>query len=529
MATLDELLDGLAEHGEKESTGSFTLSSTHAWKGLEQSIGHPDPLPRFLLRWLADRARQGARGVRIETQGSQIFFRGGGLESDTASGSAPILDFSGRDIDLARAVVCAEKLRAAEFTLTFDDGHQRWDALFGGCQDPTWEQLESRGQKEIVVSFELPTFSGGRTGKSWEKGLSRACCYTPFPLTWNGKSLRKQVQFQHKPFAWRRILPRETNADQFDFLPPEEALVHFVCSRHPVAEVLMGLNDSGTAEQTVIYRGERLPFNRPGFLPGFEVILRCDCLKVDMQGNSLVEESTLIGLLSDLREEAYDLVVQIFRLTPPPPADILFRMLKGIESVAIYLFEEARYFEGFTLMHWLEQNTSAHLVSLPFQEHYSFLRLGSLLADKAGQPRTAGHLDKQAKALVAQYGSSDSVYPVEAALIDAFLEAKTRRQENDRLHHHTRSRLHLLAVRTRKKGQLEHAYRLYLVLMTSFSTIDSEQLDNWFETAELTRELKKERGLKLLSELISRSLSSGRLALSSRNYQRVKSLCRSLS
>ena len=65
--------------------------------------------------------------------------------------------------------------------------------------------------------------------------------------------------------------------------------------------------------------------------------------------------------------------------------------------------------------------------------------------------------------------------------------------------------------------------------MTSFSTIDSEQLDNWFETAELTRELKKERGLKLLSELISRSLSSGRLALSSRNSQRVKSLCRSLS
>ena len=131
--------------------------------------------------------------------------------------------------------------------------------------------------------------------------------------------------------------------------------------------------------------------------------------------------------------------------------------------------------------------------------------------------------------MIDQHGPSDSIYPIEAALIDASLEAKTRRGENDRLHHHTRSRLHLLAVRARKKGQLEQAYRLYLVLMTSFCTIDSEQLDNWFEACELTRELQKDRGLKLLAGVLKRSLSSGRLKLSSRNFQRAKSLCKDIS
>ena len=529
MATLDELLDGLAEHGEKESTGSFTLSSSHAWKGLEQSIGHPDPLPRFLVRWLHERTRQGSYGVRIETRGSKIFFRGGVLESNTSSSSAPILDYSGGDIDLARAVVCAKKLGAAEFILSFDDGRHRWDALFGGCQDPNWEQLESGDENTILVSFELPTFTSGRIAKAWEADLAKAFAHCPFPLSWNGKSLRKQVEFQHQPFAWRRVLPREKNADQLDFLPPRNALVHFVCSRHPIAEILMALNDSGKAEQTIIYRGEKLPFKRPGFLPGLEIIIRCDCLKVDLQGNSLVEEKTLNDLLSELRDEAYDMVLQLFRLTPPPPSEVLSRMLKGVESVALYLFEEARYLEGFTLMNWLEKNASDYAQGLSFQEHYSFLRLGSLLADKVSQPRTAGNLDRQAKSLITQHGSSDSIYPIEAALIDASLEAKTRREENDRLHHHTRSRLHLLAVRTRKKSQLEHAYRLYLVLMTSFSTIDSEQLDNWFEACELSRELHKDRGLRQLVGVLRRSLSSGKLTLSSRNLKRAKSLCKDIS
>lgn len=529
MATLDELLDGLAEHGEKESTGSFTLSSSHAWKGLEQSISHPDDLPRFLVRWLHQRSRHGSSNVRIETRGSRIEFRGGAPESDTPSDSAPILDYSGRDIDLARAVVCSKKLGAAEFLLSVDDGGQRWDALFGSCRDPAWEKLQSGCKKTLLVSLELPTFTSGRTAKAWEADLLKTFTHAPFPLSWNGKSLRKQVEFQRRPFAWRRVLPREKHAYQLDFLPPHDALVHFVCSRHLRAEILMSLNDSGVAEQTVIYRGEKMRFERPGFLPGFEIIIRCDSLKVDLQGNSLIEERTLKELLLELRNEAYDMVLQLFRLTPPPPSDILVRMIKGIESVALYLLEEARYFEGFTLMHWLEQNTTAQLVGFSFQEHYSFLRLGSLLADKAGQPRTAGNLDRQAKAVIDQHGPSDSIYPIEAALIDASLEAKTRRGENDRLHHHTRSRLHLLAVRARKKGQLEQAYRLYLVLMTSFCTIDSEQLDNWFEACELTRELKKGRGLKQLAGVLKRSLSSGRLKLSSRNFQRAKSLCKDIS
>lgn len=521
MATLDELLSDLAKDGEREGTGTFTLSSEQAWKGLRHSIAAPKLLPVFILRWLYRRLQASQVEIAVLAKGSTLGLTASCHESLTWCGQhPPFLDFSGADLDLTRAVVCAEKLKASSICLEIDTGGERHVARFSCAGEPEWELKESTGRREVCFS----TVLAKRIPKGWGSEIEKLFCYSSVPIVWNSKSINRPVSFQYSTAVWRRVLPQNKELGQLSFLPPSNCPIYFVCARHEDTEILMGLSSAGFSRCRLIYCGQLFELQTVGFPTGFEIIINTTSLRLDIQGSSVVLDQLYRKLRREIREESYDMVLQLFRLEPPVEPSILSCAFRGVESAILHLLDEQRYFEGFVLAEWLDRQTSGYRPPRHFQEEYTFLKLTAMLSERAKQHLTARSFSARAKQLVMESGSSDSPFRVEAALIDASLEAKFRRGEEDRLSHHTRSNLHLLGVRERQKGKQEQAFRIFFVLATSLASLTNEHIDVWFDAMELAKSLGKRRALNVLATLFRTSREDGSLKVMRKQLERAREL-----
>jgi hypothetical protein len=523
MAALEELLEGFREGGVRESSGEFTLAPDHVWKGLAHSLSDPEDLPRFLMRWLVSHPCQ-PQSIKVRTTGTSLTFCALEILHPNRICPAPLLDYAGKDIDLSRAIICAEKFTSEPVILRLSHLTEGWIAEFNGGPG-LWRSDSSKPSQKFEVEISLAKNEFSRLSKTWKVTLKSRFGHCPADIRWNQESLNASFQFSTPTLVWRRILPLNSDFPLVSFQPPEGFVVDsYVSQKHPHSEILMAIGDKPEGSLRVLHQGEALSLDRPGFLPGFEILINTNRLTLDMQGTSVVQNDDYEQLLQELRGEAYDMVLQLYRATPPLAAEVIARHLLPLESALLYLLDQQRYTEGHLLAQWIESAAGSTIAHRRFRDAYTFLRASYHFAAQSNQPRTAETFASKAKRLVLQTGSTDSAYPVEGALIDAHLEAKIRRDEPDQLTHHTRSHLHLLAIRCRQRGQVEHAYRLFFVLVKSLQNITPEHLDIWFEAVELANELSKRKALRRLARHMGRSERRGTIQLSDEVKKRAMRL-----
>ena len=525
MAALERLLEDLTSDGIPDGYGSFTVASDQVWRGLHHSISQAEQFPRFALRWLSAHPGEPA-SLHIETAQNEIVFKASDFQAPFAldGSQPPLLDYAGKDLELSRALVCAEKLGSENLTLSVAGTERSWEGNFqsGPAQ---WALREPRKAKQICLSFQLPKRQAKKSFKQWNKEVVQyfSCC--PNLLTWNGKKLNQPYSFQEPVILWRRIMPKDPNQATVAFRPPlNPCLDNFVCSRHENSEIFMALNPTGENSLTLIHAGEKMPISRPGFLPGFEILIATERLNLDMQGNAIVENEAYHQCLNELREEAYDMVVQLYRADPPLDTETLLIHLIAVEGVLLYLLAQHRFVEGYTICSWISETVGAALEYRAPREAYTFFKIASLLSERASQQQTSNRYSGKCKALVKETNPSDSKFAIDAALIDAHVEAKVRRNENDRLDHHTRSQLHLLALRCQRSGDTESAFRLFHVLATSFNYMESENFKVWTQACESARQNNKMKSLTALGRVYHRSLNHGTLKLIRREREQADTL-----
>lgn len=511
MSRLEELLEGLAEEGTRHDSGQFTLSASQVWQKLGSSLEDPSALPRFLARWMLDSPARPAL-VNFELDAKRLVVRAADLRNPSALPRAcPNPDFSGADLDLARAVICAHTLQAQKLELVFHTPTQEWQGRFPQLGSVEWRQEPPSGEPfQLVFSAELPRSAQKLAKSSWQTMLSQQFALCGPRLQWNGQTIGGTLRLSEGPLVWRRITPRTGGPPLLSFAPPTRGL-HFVSAKHEHSEIVMALCNRKESFLRVVSRGELVPLSKPGFLTGFEVYLNSSRLSFDMKGTVLVWNRQLESLLQEIKEEAYDMVLQVYRAEPQPEAGELLRHFEGLQSVLFYLLEEQRWDEGYYLASWLDQRLDAELAILPARQRYTFYRTSEHFANQANHPRTAQRFARQARDAAPP---SEQDWGVETALIDAYLDGKVRRDSPDRLGHDLRSRMHLLAVRCLNAGRFEHAFQLFNQLTKAHREISYESLDLWFQTAGLAKDLNRPEALKRLLKQLKRSQEKGAVNLS---------------
>ena len=166
--------------------------------------------------------------------------------------------------------------------------------------------------------------------------------------------------------------------------------------------------------------------------------------------------------------------------------------------------------EGASLVEWMNRLLGNDRPRTEPAENYTYYRTAALHCERAGRHHLFQIFDKRAREIISELAGD---FAVEAALVDAHLEAKSRRGESDLLTHHTRSSLHVLGIRCRNQGALEQAFRLHYVLVSSIVFLEQEHLDLWFEVAEMARDLNRLDHLKRLLRLLQRSKKRGTVNL----------------
>ena len=499
---IEELLEGLAVEGADQGTGHFTISPDQVWKGLQSAVSHGEGLPRFALRWLI--AQHPVR-VEMEMDGAQMTITA--PLSYSPDQAQPHFDYSGRDIDLARCLVSAQKLKAVDFRLTVQGPDVGWLGSFPGDTHEHWIQGGGRSEALLRLQFQVPS---KKLFKDWKKLVTKHFFLAPVPVLWNGEAVTRLYEFSLPPLVWRRLIPQHADQPKLNIRVPEKAMEEFVCTRRWDNELLMGLSSLQTSQIKFVHHGEVFEVDKPGFLPGFEILVNGVDLSTDIQGLALVENEPFSHLLETLREEAYDMALQLYHADPPPGRTEMAGHLVALQSVLVYLLNEKRFVEGASLVEWMNRLLGSAPPSLEAAENYTYFRTAALHCERAKRHHLFQIFDKQAKAVISE---APTEFAVEAALVDAHLEAKSRRGETDLLTHHTRSSLHVLGVRCRKQGRMEHAFRLHYVLVTSIVYLSQEHLDLWFEVAEMARDLHKTEHLKRLLRLLQRSKKRGTVNL----------------
>ena len=499
---IEELLEGLAVEGTESGSGHFTISPDQVWKGLGHAVSDGLNLPRFALRWLISRH---PRRVEVRTDGALVSITAPLPYSPEAE--QPHFDYSGKDIDLARCLVSAQKMKARDLRLTLQGPDASWLGSFSADSPERWVRGGGRPDSVLRLEFQVPA---RKVFKGWEDLVRKHFFLAPVSVLWNGVAITKLFEFQPAPLVWRRLVPQTADQPKLNVRVPERAVAEFVCTRRWDNELLMGLSSHQVSRIKLVHNGELFGLQRPGFLPGFDILVNATELATDMQGLTLVENKQLDQLLETLREEAYDMALQLFHAVPPPSRQELTGHLVAMQSVLVYLLNEKRFVEGAALVEWMNRILGSGLPRTEPAENYTYFRTAALHCERAGRHHLFQIFDKRAREIISESGGD---FAVEAALVDAHLEAKSRRGEADLLTHHTRSSLHVLGVRCRKQGALEQAFRLHYVLVSSIVFLEQEHLDLWFEVAEMARDLNRLDHLKRLLRLLQRSKKRGTVNL----------------
>ena len=502
--SIENLIEGLSLHGKREGSGDFTLAPDRVWAGLAPSVSDPTAFPRYILRWLV---LSSPEVIQVSRRGSELEFLAP-LSENTALAKLPF-DFSGRDVDLARAVICSGMTGAQKFSVLLEDQGRSVEIPLSnsgaGTSIATRVDGNDRSLRVRLKSGEKKIIA------QWKAIAERQFALSPIPVIWEKKPLTKSLKLENDPLIWKRLLPGVGEGRRFNFQAPPRSVESFVTTRPWDYEVLLGLTSQEVTSLKVLYRGDLFHFERPGFLPGFEIVVGTNTLSTDMQGLSLVANTEFESTLNSLRGEAYDMILQLFHAEKRPTGPLLASYMTAFGGVLLYLLAENRFLEGSTLAEWCLESVP-HLSNLQSPEaRYTFLRCISLHLKLANRPHLAARLEKTIKSLMAEHGVN---FQVQATLIDAHLEAKTRRNDNDLHSHHTRERLHLLALKAREAGRMEEAFGLYYELLQGHKHLTSDQLDLWFEVADLARDLEKIAHLKILLRSLKRSSQRGTLRLS---------------
>jgi hypothetical protein len=501
---IEELLEGLAVEGSVKGGGTFTIAPDQVWKGLGHAVRDLNELPRFTLRWLT--AFNPSR-LEVTQKGTRVAFTAhlaAALPSDR-----PQFDYSGKDIDLARSLVCVHKSGGTDLRMTVQGPHTTWQGHYPSQGASEWTQ--DGGAASALVKLEF-TVSDKRAIAAWKKPTSEHFCFCPVQLDWQGSAITRLYEFETPALVWRRLIPHSNDKAKLNFRAPETSLADFVCTRRWNNELIMSLSTHRTSRLKLVFNGDLFCVERPGFLPGFEILLNTDQVQLDMQGTQLVKNQALKNLLQIMRDEAYDMVLQLYHCDPPPSRDTLSDHLVALESVLVNLLTEKRFVEGANLVDWIHGHLGNTLPERPVEENYTFFRTAALLCENAQRPHLALRFEQQARKVMS---GSRVEFGVEAALVDAHLEAKSRIGKEQSLSHHTRSQLHLMAVRCRSAGDFGQTFRLLYILLTSSRSVKTDDLDVWFEAAELARDLNKLEHLKKLLKLLKRSRKKGDLKLTS--------------
>lgn len=505
MSTLEELLEGLVSEGTRDSTGSFTLAPSQVWGRLSQSLTGPEDLPRFAVRWLANRPER-PLSIRIEDRSGNVTFVASELSNRVEE--RPEFDYSGRDLDLARAMVAVQQLEIPSVSVNADG----WVGTAKEANPVAWERQREEPTGEITLTLSLPRKLAKTLIGEWKLLLQQTLAYCPIPIAWNKTPITRSVEFSLPSLVWRRLIPTQKTFPLLDFCPPSSAIEHYVTPRHDSYEVLISLGPGTASQVSIIHRGDIFALHRPGFLPGFEIIINSPEISLDMNGQAVVVNQKLEQLLESIRPETYDMVLELYRTDRRLTNVEMAGMMTPLSSILLYLLSQKRVVEGYLIAQWIQDSLGDTIPPRSRSELYTFYRAASILAEKAEHPLTARRFSQRADELWNDKAHNHQS-AVEAALIDAHLDSRIRANEPDRISHHIRSQLHLLGVRSRSIGAKDQAFTIFSTLLKNYDYLEDEQLELWFDTAELCKELGRMDSLKWLLRLIKRSTKHGHLNL----------------
>ncbi len=467
---LTDYLEGLACLGSQESRGSFTIAPDQLWTRLRQSMNNGQNAPQALLRWLH---AQKTPNIVLDGDSTGLSVR--------AHLPTPVtpkaLDYAGADIDLARTVAAIETLGDSKTSLEIDDGATRWS-----WSSAEWKTIESQGQREFQAHFS----AGPKLVSEWARRLQSCFRFSPTPITWNHQQLSGPYSFTFPALVWRHLRPLERSESRPLLVKsPAEALEQYRVPRHQDVEAAIALARGPCDGFWLLHHGELLPVPRANKeLPGFGGVILAQRLRVDIQGDNVVENSDLIRLLHSFRDEAVDMALQLYNRESLLTVEQAESGFPGLLTVLLHLLDGQRFTEGHLLAEWLRANLSAGNFLQDFRHGYTFDTLCSLLAEPAGHPQTALRWQKQAEARLREQPSRFSAVREEALLINARLELRARRGQPRRLSGDLHSRLLQFAHQLKSRGERERAASVFHLLGHSFQPGDPQRREHFEEAVE---------------------------------------------
>lgn len=494
MDALERHLDELADFGTVDSRGSFTLDANHAWERLEKALVDGQDALRFCLRWLH---RFGAANIDIQpSKRSKVLTLKGALSpSDRNLHSSRDADFdlSGKDVDLARGIVSFRQLEFSTMTLECCDGANR--RIMNLFEDAAWERQPS--QEEL--SFALTVTNPGSVKKlfsDWRKSIEVSFRHSPIPIFWDGKRLSGPYTFSSSECpVWRHLRAIDSQRFPVTVRPPTGALESYHAKRHQKISVVLGLSSASPVEKKggpppplasfhLLYQGEMLPLETSRNLAGFEGFLRVDDQPLTLEGRRPVLNQALKAMLGGLKEEALDMVVQLYRSEPPASPEILEKSFLGIKTVLLYLLDQQRFVEGFQICQWLMTAIEESSVLEDFRTGYTFDKIMAMMAEPAGQPQTAIRFHRRADKLVSQGLRANPGLTVEALMIAASLEIRARNGQAERLTSDTQNRLLSQAIYCSRQNRLSESATLYRILGQSLPPDDNRRWRHLIEAGK---------------------------------------------
>ncbi len=479
MDALDDYLDALAGLGPVLDRGSFSLAQGELWPRLRRSITDGRGALRFLLRWLHARD---AQTIRLDSGRGSFTVNASLSEIPNPSD----LDFSGRDLDLARALIGAEQLSSAQWSLEFDNGVSRYSQQTSAVG--RWQSVDSLGRQEIVAEFK------GASGivSSWAGETSVSFRHSPIAITWNKKLISGPYAFTFPVLAWRH-LRRRMPGDGPPLLvkAPPETLESYRTPRHQDADVALALSACQLASPSfeLLRHGELLPvIGVERELAGLGGVIRSERFSTDLNGDRVINSPELQRLLQTFRHEAVDMVVQLYHRQVPLTPEQADGGFLGLQAVLLYLLDQHRFTEGHLLAEWLGPSLERGKVLQQFRFGYTFDRLRSLLAEPAGRPQTALRWHKQAEARLREQTGFDRSIVEEALLINARLELRARRDNPRGLSGDLHGRLLQLANQLKNRREFRRSASIFLLLGRSFLPGHPERLEHLTEAARCCEE-----------------------------------------
>ncbi len=491
MDALERHLDELADLGTVESAGSFTLDASHAWERLENALVDGQDALRFCLRWLH---RFGAKDIDIlQTKKANALTLKGALYPEQRSLHSTRdgdFDLSGWDIDLTRAIVSFRQLEFSTLTLECCDGTtRRTISLF---EDSAWEREPSREELSFTLTA-IHSMSLKQLLQDWRKSVEISFRHSPIPIRWNSQRLSKPYVFSSDCAVWRHLLAKTRDRSVVTVQPPISAVQSFHATRHETISVVLGLSPGTlllkgsrpTAAFHLLHQGELLPLETSRNLGGFEGFLRVDDHPLTLAGRRPVLNQALKEILAGLKEEALDMVVQLYRSEQPPPTDLLEKNLAGIETVLLYLLEKQRFVEGFQLCQWVQTALEMSKIYQDFRTGYTLEKILAMMAEPAGQPQTALRFHREAEKRVTKGLRDNPGLNVEALLIAASLEIRARNGQAERLTSDTQNRLLNQAIYCARQNRNAESISLYRVLGQSFPVGDHRRWRHLIDAGRL--------------------------------------------